>query len=95
MSNTGFEVKSIRRALVLGVVVFVVFIAAGGLLWALGVALGLGNIPAFFLAACAGPLIVAGVILLWLFSLPLERRQKLLGVSTTPSGDESVPDSTE
>ncbi len=76
---------AVRRALALGLAVFVLFAAAGGVLWMLGGALGLPRVAAFFVAACVGPLLVAGTILLWLLAQPLERRQRLLGITSEVS----------
>ncbi len=89
MSNSGtaFSPGVLRRAVLLGIVVFVAFVVAGGAVWALGSALGLGNVPAFLVAVCVGPLLVVAVVLGWLFSLPLERRQKLLGVTSSVSSN--------
>ncbi|MBN2469652.1 MAG: hypothetical protein JXN59_02915 [Anaerolineae bacterium] len=70
----------IRRALLLGLALFVVFVVISGGLWLLGMALGLPRITAFLVGVCGGPLIVAGIALLLVFSMPLERRQRLLGV---------------
>jgi len=85
---------AVRRALILGLALFVVFALAGGLLWLLGTALGLPRITAFFLAACAGPLLVAGALLLWLLAQPLERRQHLLGIApSTPQAASAAEDS--
>ncbi len=87
---------AVRRALALGIAVFVAFAVAGGLLWLLGTALGLPRVAAFFLAACAGPLLVAGPILIWFLAQPLERRQRLLGItpvaSRTISSGEASPE---
>jgi hypothetical protein len=80
-NGTAFDPGSVRRALSLGMVVFVAFVvASGALLWA-GMALGLSRIVAFLVAVCVGPALVSGVTLLWLFSMPAERRQRLLGVT--------------
>ena len=87
-SGTAFSPGVLRRAVLLGIVVFVAFVIAGGAVWALGGALGLGNVPAFLVAVCIGPLLVVAVVLGWLFSLPLERRQKLLGVASAASPDQ-------
>ena len=70
----------IRRALLLGLALFVVFVVIGGGLWLLGMALGLPRITAFLVGVCGGPLLVAGIALLLVLSMPLERRQCLLGV---------------
>ena len=84
-SGSPFGGSSAGRILALGIVVFVLFVVVAGVLWFLGSVLGLGNAAAFFLAACVAPLLVAGVILLWVFSMSLEKRQQVLGVrpSTT------------
>lgn len=82
--NSSFDSSAVWRALVLGFVVFAVFILAGGLLWWLGMALGLPRITAFLAAMCLGPLLVAGGLLAWVFSMPLARRQRLMGVKSTP-----------
>jgi|GEM_PF-3830797 len=82
MSHTPLiNARMLRRVLALGVALFLAFAIAAAGLWILGNALGLGNTAAFLLAACAAPLIVGGVVLLGVFSLPLERRQSLLGVT--------------
>ncbi|MBN1964771.1 MAG: hypothetical protein JW910_09000 [Anaerolineae bacterium] len=75
------EGGGVRRGVVLGIAVFFAYVIAAGLLWALGGALGLDNLIAFFLAACAGPALVTGALLVWVMSLPTERRQRLLGVA--------------
>ncbi len=82
MSHTSpINARMLGRALALGVALFLVFAVVAAGLWALGGALGLGNTAAFLLAACAAPVIVGGVALLGVLSLPLERRQSLLGVT--------------
>ncbi|NPV66988.1 MAG: hypothetical protein HPY64_07575 [Anaerolineae bacterium] len=83
--STVDSAGAVRRALALGIAVFVAFAVAGGLLWLLGAALGLPRVAAFFLAACAGPLLVAGPILIWFLAQPLERRQRLLGIAPMAS----------
>lgn len=79
--STVDSAGAVRRALALGMAVFMAFVVASGLLWLLGAALGLPRVAAFFLAACAGPLLVAGPILFWFLAQPLERRQRLLGIT--------------
>ncbi len=97
MANSGspFEGNSLGRVFGLGLVVFALFIVVGGVLWFIGSTLGLGTAASFFMAACIAPLLVAGVILLWVFSMSLERRQQVLGVrsskSTEPGEGESNP----
>lgn len=85
MSDSGplLESRSIWRALTLGIVVFLVFCLIAGLLWLLSVALGMEPIPAFLVGTCAAPLLVGGGLALWLTGMPLERRQKMLGVGPT------------
>jgi Kef-type K+ transport system membrane component KefB len=90
-SGTSFDPETLPRALRLGVAVFAVFVVVTGALWALGSALGLATVPAFFLAVCVGPILVAGVSLGWLYSLSPARRQALLGVK--PSSGEDRPGS--
>ena len=82
-SSMPFDRKALRRAVGLGLVVFVTFVLAAALLSALGSALGLARVPALLLGICLGPLLVAVPVLFWVYSLPLERRQKLLGVTVS------------
>lgn len=91
MSNSGesLDPRGLRRGMVLGLGVFAAYVVAAGVLWALGTALGLGNVAAFFLAACAGPLLVTGALLLWVLSLPQARRQRLVGLVSTPPPDDA------
>lgn len=91
-SEGPLQAQALPRALMLGIGVFIGFTIVAGALWALGGALGLGTAPAFFLAACAAPLLVAGPILLWFFAQPLARRQALLGLSPA---EESAADDAE
>ncbi len=87
MSHTPLiNARMLGRVLALGLALFLAFAVVAAGLWALGNALGLGNTAAFLLAACAAPVIVGGVVLLGVFSLPLERRQSLLGL-TARQGD--------
>ncbi len=98
MSRTPLiNARMLGRALTLGLALFLAFAVAAAGLWALGNALGLGNTAAFLLAACAAPVIVSGIVLLGVFSLPLERRQTLLGVMAQPDdvkrqGQPAAPD---
>jgi Kef-type K+ transport system membrane component KefB len=94
MSNSGtsFDPRALPRALRLGIVVFAIFVIVAGALWALGAAFGLGRVPAFFLAVCVGPALVAGVTLGWVYSLPAERRQSLIGVGGSSQDGESTGD---
>ncbi len=85
--GAGIEPGGVRRALLLGMVLFAAFVVAGGGLWWVGMALGLSRIAAFLVAVIAGPALVGGVTLLWLLSLPLERRQRVLGVTVRRAGD--------
>ncbi|GAB4570874.1 MAG: hypothetical protein Kow0077_06110 [Anaerolineae bacterium] len=94
MSNELFTPDTVRRALVLGFVLFAVFALAFVVLWVAGTALGLGRVPAFLVAVCLGPVLVAGGVLLRVMALPLERRQALLGVSPRKSTDADESDRT-
>ena len=76
--------RAVSRGISLGLVLFGVFVVVAGLIWLLGQAAGLATAPAFFLAACGAPALVGGVVLVWFFSLPLARRQTMLGVHQTP-----------
>ena len=84
--GASWDNGAIRRALTLGIVVFVVFVIVSGALWALGTALGLTRTVGFLLGVCVGPLLVASIVLGWLFALPLERRQQVLGVRPSGAG---------
>ena len=85
--------RAVSRGASLGLVLFGVFVIVAGLIWVLGQAAGLTTVPAFFLAACGAPLLVGGLVLIWFFSLPLARRQAMLGVphpsDSAPSDDET------
>lgn len=98
MSNLGtpFNRSMIMRVVALGLVVFAAFLGAAGLLWMLGSSLGLSTTFSLILGACLGPLLVTVPVLLWFYRLPLERRQRLLGVpvSFTPP-EESPPETVE
>ena len=83
---------SINRGAVLGLGVFALFIVVGGVIWAVGSALGLTTAGSFFLAACSAPILVAGVVLLWLYRMPAARRQRMLGVTPAPSTPDDPPD---
>lgn len=87
--GASWDNGAIRRALTLGIVVFFVFVVVSGALWALGTALGLTRTAGFLLGVCVGPLLVAGIVLGWLFSMPLERRQQVLGVRPSSTGQNS------
>ena len=87
-SGAPFDQRMISRAVGLGLVVFVAFAIVAAARWALGTALGLGTVSAFFLAACAGPVLVGGVVLLWFFSRSPARRQAIMGVSGQPAADQ-------
>ncbi|MFC1959841.1 hypothetical protein ACFLYO_03940 [Chloroflexota bacterium] len=91
MSNPGpyLEPRSLWRAAVLGIVVFGVFVLVAGLLWLIGTALGMATVFAFLVATCAAPLLVGGGLALWLLAMPLERRQKILGVGAASLPEES------
>lgn len=85
--GTGWDDGAIRRALLLGMALFVVFVVVGGGVWLLGMALGLARVTAFLVGMCGGPLLVVAIGLLVVFSMPLERRQRLVGVR--PAGPEA------
>ena len=83
---------AISRGFKRGLVVFGLFVGVAALIWALAAAAGLSTPVAFLVAACSAPLLVGGVILVWFFSLPLKRRQHILGVGTETSREESSPE---
>ncbi len=85
-SQSLLDRKSLNRAVILGIVLFIVFAVVAGALWALGSTLGLGTVVAFLLAACGTPFLVGLPILIWVLSLPLDRRRVMFGVT---AGDES------
>ncbi len=70
---------ALRRALLLGLIVFGAYLLATGAVWAVGTALGMSRVPAFLVAVCAGPAVVSGALLFWLYLLSPARRQSLLG----------------
>ena len=86
--------RAVSRGISLGLVLFGAFVVVAGLIWVLGQAAGLTTVPAFFLAACGAPALVGGVVLVWFFSLPLARRQAMLGVrqssEAAPPDDEAA-----
>ncbi len=90
-SQTPAGGAAVSRGFKLGLVVFGLFVGAAALIWALAAAVGLSTPVAFLVAACSAPLLVGGVILIWFFSLPLPRRQILLGVGTEPPDGQNHP----
>ncbi len=83
--GAGWDDGAIRRALLLGVVLFGLFVVVGGGVWLLGMALGLPRVTAFLVGMCGGPLLIIAVGLVVIFAMPLERRQRLVGIR--PSDD--------
>lgn len=81
------------RGIALGFVVLVGYLVVGGALWALGVALGLSTLVAFFVAACIAPLLVTALVLWWVLTMPEKRRRALLGIEPVPPGPGDTPDS--
>lgn len=81
MNQSLFSGRSLRRALLLGLGLCLLFLVAGATLWLLtATVLGMDRIPAFFLVACATPFLVGIPLTLFMLNLPLERRRSLLGL---------------
>lgn len=90
--SDSFDPGAVRRALFLGFALFFAFVFVGGVMWGVGMALGLPRTSAFLVAVCLGPLVVAGGLLGWVFSMPLEKRQRLVGVKPSiPPGEHDQP----